>query len=193
MAEKEENPTEGDLPDGEGADKKILDLAKPLFIKVALGLVVLIILACAGAFFLMGSDEAPVPAEETTEADETEGEFGLVNSLEQKSKGKDKSNEGAATPAEMSERIIALREESIMHKEENLQLREQIFALQTELTTLKNSGTPNNKQATGNQRKPDTAFLNSYGDDANAFPPIETDPLKPKPKPRWGEFKRPAP
>ena len=192
MAEKEENPSEGDLPDGEGADKKILGLAKPLFIKVAIGVLVLIILGGAAAFFLMGSDETPAPTEETTEAEEPAGEFGLINSLDQQSKGKNKPKEGATTPAEMSERIMALREEAIMHKEENLQLREQIFALQTELATLKSEGNPNNKPANANQRKPDTAFLNSYGDDANAFPPIETDPPKPKPKPRWGEFKRPA-
>ena len=193
MAEKEENPTEGDLPDGEGADTKILGLAKPLFIKVAIGVLVLIILGGAAAFFLIGSDEPPAPAEETTEASEPEGEFGLINSLDQQSKGKDNPEKGAATPAEMSERIMVLREEAIMLREENLQLREQIFALQTELTTIKGEGNPNSKPTDGKQqRKPDTAFLNSYGDDANAFPPIETDLPKPKPKPRWGEFKRPA-
>jgi hypothetical protein len=191
VAEKEENPSEGDLPDGEGADKKILGLPKPLFIKVAIGVVVLITLAGAGAFFLMGSEDVPA-VEEQADTEEAAGEFGLVNSLEQNAKGNAKPDDDAKTPAKMSERIMTLREEAITRKEENLQLREQIFALQTELATLKNDGSQTAKQPKSNQRKPDTAFLNSYGDDSNAFPPIETDPPKPKPEPRWGEFKRPA-
>ena len=114
MDEKEENPSEGDLPDGEDADKKILGLAKPLFIKVATGVLVLIILGGVAAFFLMGSDETPAPAEETTEAVESEGEFGLINSLDQQSKVNNKPEKEATTPAEMSDRIMVLREEAIM-------------------------------------------------------------------------------
>lgn len=178
MADNDRNSSEDDLADGDAGEiNKILGLPKPLFIKAAIGLT-LLILAGGGAFFFLGSEEAI----ETIEvADDLLAPDGTAenNQAEMRSETADKT--------EMAERIMQLREESVVIKEENIQLREYILGLETEINALKSAAKPVN-----NQRKPDAAFLNSYGDDSNAFPPIVTEKPKPKPEPRWGEFKRPA-
>jgi hypothetical protein len=178
VAEKEEKASEVDLPEAEGDTPKILGLPKPLFLKVAIGLVVLI-LAGAGAFFLMG-DEA-VPAEEAVEMID---EDKLVSTPDDNAESEDDK----IVDAETAEKMMALREQSVIIKEENVQLREYILELQAEINRI--NGQLANPANT--QRKPNAAFLNNYGNDANAFPPIETEQPKPRPKPRWGEFKRPV-
>ncbi len=186
MAEKEEDLA--DLPEGEGGDTpKILGLAKPLFIKIVIGVVILL-LAGGGAFFFMGSDEPA--SKDGVEAPEETDEFGLVSSLANAAKKDDAAK--PATTTELAEKIMVLREEAISLREENIKLREYILELKTQQGPQQNVERPAPSK-TDAQRKPDTTFLNNYGSDANAFPPIEKDPPKPRPEPRWGEFKRPAP
>lgn len=192
MADNDRNAPDDDLPEGDTDDApKILGLPKPLFIKVAIGIVVLALLGGGGAFFFMGSDETPSQDEAAAEATD---EFGLVSSLANASKKDDAAK--PATNAELAEKVMVLREEAIFLREENIELREYILELKTQQGPQQNAQQdppPNTQKSTDDQRKPDTAFLNNYGNDANAFPPIVLDPPKPRPEPRWGEFKRPAP
>lgn len=173
MADSEKNTSEDDLPEGETAEgNKILGLAKPLFIKITIGLLILLLAGSGTFFFMSSSEEAPTEQSEMTIPDS------------------DNIKSDKEKMAEMAEKIMTQREESVTIKEENIQLREYILGLQTELNTLQN-GVQKGREPRG-QRKPDTTFLNSYGDDSNSFPPIVTEKPKPRPDPRWGEFKRPA-
>lgn len=172
MAEQETgNAEETDIDAGEGEVKKLLGLPQPLVIKIAAGLLV-IILAAVGYLFLMPADEPPV--EET--ASEVIDEDNLIADP-----NKAKSDQASSkTIAEMESKVMDLREQNMTLREENLALREQILQLETAINT-------NNPQT---QQQNGEAVLNNYGKDFKDLPPIETDPPKPRPKPSWGEFKR---
>lgn len=172
MAEQETgNAEETDINVGEGEVKKLLGLPQPLVIKIAAGLLV-IILAAVGYLFLMPADEPPV--EET--ASEVIDEDNLI--AEPNNAKSDRAS--SETIAEMESKVMDLREQNMTLREENLALREQILQLETAINT-------NNPQT---QQQNGEAVLNNYGKDFKDLPPIETDPPKPRPKPSWGEFKR---
>lgn len=175
MAEQETDNAEGtDINVGEGEVKKLLGLPQPLVIKIAAGLLV-IILAAIGYLFLMPADEPPV--EET--ATEVIDEDNLI--AEPNEAGNASSDQTSSdTIAEMEAKVMELREQNMTLREENLTLREQILQLETAINA-------NNAQA---QQQNGEAVLNNYGKDFKDLPPIETDPPKPRPKPSWGEFKR---
>jgi hypothetical protein len=173
VADSERKTSEDDSPEGEATEaKKILGLAKPLFIKVAIGLFILLLAGSVPFFLISSAEDAPPEQSEVTIPDS-------ANNKSDKEK-----------MAEMAEKIMTQREQSVTLKEENIELREYILGLQTELNTLQN-GVQKAREPRA-QRKPDTRFLNSYGDDSKSFPPIVTEKPKPRPDPSWGEFKRPA-
>jgi cytoskeletal protein RodZ len=166
--------------------KKILGLPRPLLIKVAIGLVVLLI-AAGGYFFFMAEDPSPVedPAVAETEVTETNNFFNPAD------KDSSTAKEDTADSTNSASTVMDYREQSMSFREENLQLRERIFQLESELTAFKsntkqNATTNTNTAATATN----TSLLHNYGDDSQAFPPIITDPPKPRPEPKWGEFDR---
>lgn len=174
MAEKDKDQASDDVLDDEVNNAKmLLGLPQPLLIKVSIGLVV--ILLCVGAYFLF-MVEPPVD-----EAIEVINEDTLIAPINQQDVKAQNDSASPESLAESEDKIMALREQSMTLREENLQLRERIFQLESTLKTQQPISNTN--------PRPNAALINNYND-ANAFPPVITDPPKPKPKPKWGEFER---
>ena len=153
--------------------KKILGLPQPLLIKIAIGLVILLI--TVGGYFFFMTEEPPV--EEVAET-EMIGEDLLI--------APPATEDSGNIDEETSSKMMELREQSMTVREENLQLREHILKLESELIALKNT----NQQSVDKNTNLNASVINNYGDDSKAFPPIITEPTKPRPKPKWGEFER---
>jgi flagellar basal body-associated protein FliL len=175
VADNDRDNASDDKQEGEGSEvKKRLGLPQPLLIKIGLGLIVLL-LAAGGYFFLM-AEEPPV----VEDAAETQ----MIN--EDQLIAPPSPEATANAEEESADKVMALREQTMTLREENLQLRERIFQLESELTTFKEA----NKQSAHKNNVVDSQFINNYGNDEKAFPPIITEPAKPRPKPKWGEFER---
>ncbi len=171
MAENDKNQaSDVELEDATDKTKMRFALPQSLLMKIALGLTVLLL--AAGTYFFFLADSSP---------NETSNEDLLIAPTTQQ----DADTESDATSmttelAESQSQIMDLREQSMTLREENLQLRERIFELELEAKR---------KTTTQLNQAPDTAFINNYNN-TNAFPPVVTDPAKPRPKPKWGEFER---
>jgi hypothetical protein len=185
---EKDNPSDVSI-EGDNADvKKLLGLPLPLLIKISIG-VIIILIAVGGYFFFMADND--LSANDATAEEVIEKDSLFFPSDNDSSTAK----ENTAEPADSASKIMDYREQSMSFREENLQLRERIFQLESELSAVKNK----TQQSAGSasvsvsERKTDidTSLMHNYGDNSQTFPPIITDPPKPRPEPKWGEFERP--
>jgi len=163
---------EDDMPktdiDGDEDVKKILGLAKPLFIKVAIALIVVLLAAGAAVFFLTG--EEPKPEDEVTE--EVIDEDNLIDNAQ--------DSEETEEDAMESGQIQELQEQLQQIQDQNSKLNEQLDRIETRLIQTQEN----------NQKEASKAIVNNYGSTIKDFPPIDTEPPAPRPEPSWGDFKR---
>ena len=171
MADNEKEKA-SDLEIGPEA-KKILGLTQPFLIKIAIGLVILLV-AVGGYFFFM-TEEPPI--EEVAETEMIDEDLLIAPPTTKDSRNIDE---------ETSSKMMELREQSMTVREENLELREHIIKLESELIAVKNT----NQQSVDKNTNLNTSVINNYDDESKAFPPIITESTKPRPKPKWGEFER---
>ena len=167
--------------ENDGSAEKLFGLPKKMVIIISA--VLLFIIIGLAAFLLLGDE--PEPEETTTE--ETITEEPIDNLLDNEDElGGEAEEANTESNAEVegpsvSEKIDLLEQQLMTIQEQNIQLNETLLRVESYLANPKKSV----------QRQSNQQFLNQYGAENDAsFPPVQTEPPAPKPKPHWGDFKR---
>lgn len=184
MAEEEvqlEDVSVDDESPEDGSEEKKKGLSKPLLIKIAIGVTILIISVAAGAYFFLGStDEELEPGME---------DIGVDNEV-QESATEDLGDpmETASKPEEQRVYNLELREEMVAIKEENLRLKQQINEMggQADLGSTADSVAKSMEEdAPPTELKTDPNPLYYQPDSIESLLP-----KTPAAEPKWGDFDR---
>lgn len=126
MAEKETDDNLEDMTSEEGRSKfTFKGLSKPTLIKIAIGLITLLIITGVAYFFLMTTDDK-------TPEDIISSELTASESVEAESESADTSETAPLTKQYTAEdiQILEMREEAVTLKEQNLQMKERLSKLE---------------------------------------------------------------
>jgi len=210
MADNETDDTLEEIPPEEGSPNlasKIL--SKPMLIKIAIGVLTLLLIAGGAYYFFMSSDEPspeeaaldingeiispdPITSTPTSESSETEGS---PPNTETQSVNKEYTAEDI--------QMLKMREEAVALKEENLQMKERLSKLEGTQnsnveTTEADADTPSpegdtatpedNSKVTEAEVKPKVKpnpYANLYSRDDRFVREAQREP---PPEPKWGNF-----
>lgn len=197
MADKENDDALEDVPsDEDGSNLASKGLSKPTLIKIALGLITLLIVAGGAYFFFMPSNKSTsveaVSSSElaspssTSESSEPENES--LTSLEITSINKEQAAENA--------QLLKMREEAVALKEENLKMKERLSKLEAQQNTnvevneaeVNTSPLKEDNEITEAAPKPKiktNQYSNLYTRDYTRVPEPQREP---PPEPKWGNF-----
>lgn len=197
MAEKETDDTLEEIsPDEDSSSEPEKGLSQALLIKIAIGLLVLLIIAGAAYFFLMPADE---PASEVAASIE---ESILSESDVTEDDATTKTLDSPEYTAEDIQ-LLKMREEAVALKEENLQMKERLSKLESQQNSAVETSNTNveipepaidkapaedHKKTTDATPKPtvkENPYANLYSRDYTR----EREPQRaPPPEPKWGNF-----
>jgi cell division protein FtsN len=190
-----------EMPSEEGSSNlasKIL--SKPMLIKIAIGLTVLMLIAGGAYFYFMSSDE-PSPEEAALDAN---GEIISPTPTSESSgtEGDPPNSETSPLTKEYTAediKILKMREEAVALKEENLQMKERLSKLEGTQNPNVEITIPESDTTTpeGDAIAPED---NTKDSEADSKPKLKTNPYanlysrddtlvrEPSPEPKWGEF-----
>lgn len=206
MADNErDNALEDISSDEESSEAKTKGLSRSMLIKIAIGVVSLLLIAGGAYFFLMSSEE---PTQETSDPASSELDPSSTKNSATEQSTLDNSSELAmpSTNNDSQENeLLKMREQAVALKEENLRMKEQLMNLeekdnlaettQPEVDNVEtNTAEVDKKQGaektvvvkTAPKPKPETnQYSNLYSRD---YAPVRNTPSTPPPEPKWGEF-----
>lgn len=164
-----------DSTDGDESNEEKKGLSKPLIIKIAIG--VAILLLGVGSYFFFIPQDKPPEQESISELDN------LIDSSD------------ANTAPEMAIKLLEMREEAVSLREENLKLRQRIMELESQDKMKGETTKPEgDKKATNIQQQSPSRKLNTdqyivnYRDDPSDYSVRYGPKSVPAPEPKWGEF-----
>jgi len=213
-----EDVADDELLEDEASPEEVKNkwLTKPMIIKIAIGVSILLIGIGVGAYFFLMTDEPIVEEEsiiepieesinesgEITDAAaniETEVEASInIDSLIDQADSEtavgteqsDDTTESNETPAtdKLSEKeeILKMREEAVSLQEENLRLKQQLMGLKPSQTM------PVNESEKAKGDSPISAqdvnqYMDLYQDNLETYPSVRKPKSEPVPDPKWGE------
>ena len=208
MAEKETDDNLEDMTsEGGSSNFTFKGLSKPTLIKIAIGLITLLIIAGAAYFFLMTTDDK-------TPEDVISSALTTSESVEAESESADTSETAPLTKQYTAEdiQILKMREEAVTLKEQNLQMKERLSKLEGQQDPNAEPAEPADDKTTSEDDENIDADLDANADVDNrvnakevvAKPKVKINPYanlysrdstlirnpqtEPPPEPTWGEF-----
>lgn len=170
-----------DSADGDESNEEKKGLSKPLIIKIAVGVIILL-LAVGSYFFFIPKDKLP--------------EQGAISEVDNLIESSD-----ANTAPDMAIKLLEMREEAVSLREENLKLKQRIMELESQKNlkeeTVKPEEAAKDKKATNIQQQSPSHKLNTdqyivnYRDDPSDYSVRYGPKSVPAPEPKWGEFAPP--
>jgi flagellar basal body-associated protein FliL len=178
MAENERDERlDEDSMDGDESNEEKKGLSKPLIIKIAIGVTILLI-GVGSYFFFIPKDKSP-EQESISEVDN------LVTS------------DGNTEP-DMATKLLGMREEAVTLREENLSLKQRIMELESQNNLKEEIAKPEevttDKKATNIKQKAPVGKLNTdqyivnYQDEPDDYRSRYEANSEAAPEPKWGEF-----
>jgi len=168
-----------DSTDGDESNEEKKGLSKPLIIKIAIGVTILLI--GVGSYFFFIVKDKPSEQESISEVDN------LIDT---------------ETAPDMAIKLLEMREEAVTLREQNLSLKQRIMELESQNTLSGETAKPgevtkDDKKATNIKQKTPTHKLNAnqyivnYQDEPLDYPSRYETISEPAPEPKWGEFAPP--